>query len=145
MSFSILDLLSRMSVQNFIRLWSSGSRYPTERTEERTPFHPHPGHKTSLPDGPTRFQKVPFQHRRSRAATVGPGSESDLLVSLRMPECTLSRLSFWPLWRERVRPVGDPVDSDHGAELPWSPKTQWVPRKGLGCVTTPGSRRSCPG
>ena len=61
-------------------------------------------------------------------------------MPFRCPDHTLSRL------HTGVRLAGDPVDNDPRARFFWPPpQIEPGAREGLGRVTTPGSRRSCPG
>ena len=69
---------------------------------------------SSLPDGPIRFPKhlsSVHDHGRLRSSRQG----FTIHLALRRPDCTSSRSS------KRGRRACDPVDSDPGARLPWSP------------------------
>ena len=89
------------------------------------PFHP-PGHWPGLTNnGPKRFPQTPFQCPRSRTATLEPGGAGGDNLALNVGLTVYNS--------KGVRPARDPVDSDPDAQV------------SLGCVTTYGNRRSCPG
>ena len=72
---------------------------------------PHPGHWH-----PAAEQQSPLRRDPSRCSSQAGRT---MYLALRRPDCTLSRpLRFSS---RRGRPAGDPVDSDPGAKLPWSP------------------------
>ena len=83
------------------------------------------------------LRATPFRCPRSRTATLEIGSRGSYL-----PDCTLSRL--------RAQEYDLPVT--HSIATP-EPSSRTIPtldralvtRKSLKCVTTSGSRRSCPG
>ena len=117
-------------------------------TQVRSPFHPK---RASTPwlssfNGPIRFPRTPFQCPRSRTATLELGGRSVCL-----PALTWAWLHIEPSRRfssRGLRLAGDPVDRDPDAraKLTWiPPQDRAAARWGLQCVTTPGSRRSCPG
>ena len=71
---------------------------------------PHPGHRhpaaeqqSPLRRDPSRFPQVPFQHSRSRVATLVQAGRT-IYLALRRPDCTLSRL-FASVAEEYDRPV----------------------------------------
>ena len=112
-------------------------------------FEAHPGAITFPPEvssqrrssnGPIRFPHHLFSdhdHGRQR---------SDREPQL-FPALTLAWLYIEPSPSGGVRPAGVPVDSDPGAVFEDDPTLDWtlVARWSLECVTTLGSRRSCPG
>ena len=83
-----------------------------------------------------------FQCPRSRAAALGPvGTKTAGSLPLRRPDCTLSRLHTS---KECDRPVTQSIatrEPHFVASTRDAARARW----GLGCVTTPGSQRSCPG
>ena len=71
---------------------------------------PHPGHwhpaaeqQSPLRRDPSRFPQVPFQHSRSRVATLVQAGRT-IYLALRRPDCTSSRL-FALVAEEDDRPV----------------------------------------
>ena len=106
----------------------------------RTPFHP----KQTL-CGVT-FQRAPplpatpFQCPRPRTATLGQGAAAPFLP-LRWPDCTLSRLRAEEYDRPVTQSIATPEPSSR--TIPTLDRTL-VARLSLECVTTLGSRRSCP-
>ena len=104
---------------------------------------PRPGHWHSAAE-----QQSPGTHPASRKnlfSTHDHGwlrSSRQFFQSLRRPDCTLSRLLAleaeefdWPVTQSMATPEPGCPGLHPRAEA----------RSGLGCVTTPGSRRSCPG
>ena len=89
----------------------SGSPVRWRRTQGRPPFHPSSTLDRSLScsDGPASH-KAPFQCPRSRAAT--------LELRGRLPGPYVGLTVHWAVPTQRVRPAGDPVDSDPGARFP---------------------------
>ena len=83
LGFFLCPLLSRMVLGLSV---CRAFPFTAERTQERPPFHPSKS---------PRFPQVPFRHRRSRAGTLEQGSAELCTLSLRGPDCTLSRLSFF--------------------------------------------------
>ena len=84
---------------------------------------------------------TPFQCPRPRTTTLGWGAAAPFLP-LRWPDCTLSRLRAeeydWPV----TQSIAIPEPSSR--TIPTLDRTL-VARWSLGCATTLGSRRSCPG
>ena len=97
----------------------------------------------SFPTGPIRFLQVPFQYPRSRTATLEPGRVLPYTQPLRRPDCTLSRL-FASVAEEHDRPVTQSTVTPEPS-CPGPALHQTGACWGLECVTTLGSRRSCPG
>ena len=112
----------------------------TRRTPGRTPFHP----RAVLPRPASRTHPLPatpFQCPRSRTATLGQGAAAHF-PPLRWPACTLSRLRA----EEYDRPVTQSIATPEPSSMTiLTPDRTLVARWSLECVTTLGSRQSCPG
>ena len=123
----------------------------------RPVFEAHPGGETPFhPRAVLPGTRAPRTHPLSRKHLFqcphdhGLGKRSDrrpqhLSCPLRWPDCTLS-----PSPCGEVRPACDPVDSDPRSRLlfeddPHPLDRTLVAHWSLECVTTLGSRRSCPG
>ena len=84
---------------------------------------------------------TPFQCPRSRTATLGQRAPAPFLP-LRWPDCTLSRLREEEYDRPVTQSIATPEPSSRTiATLDGTLVARWS----LECVTTPGSRRTCPG
>ena len=97
-----------------------------------------PRSSSPLRRDPSRFPQVPFQHSRSRVATLVQARRT-IYRALRRPDCTLNRL-FALVAEEDDQPVTESIATPETNCPPWNkPKLA----RALSVVATPGNRRSC--
>ena len=114
-------------------LAGSQARFSRRTRDDHLSTRKEPSDRGLISDGPIRFPQTPSQCPRSRTGTLEQGGRSTLFME--------------PPFFVRVRPAGDPVDSDPGATtLGWSPlQIELELPEALDVSPHRGSRRSCPG